>query len=620
MFTTLRLDQLGPSPFNPRVTFARGPLTELAADIHRHGVLLPILVSEDLVDRANGTYPVVAGERRRRAIELLNKAGRWPDDRPIPCRLISGDAATLRTIALVENLQREDLDPVEEAHGFAALRDIKDGDWTTESIATAISKTQRHVQLRLELLTKLTPQTRKALQDGAISLAQARELTAADKSRQGNIVAEVKRGQCPDAAAVRAAVAGARIPVAGAIFDPAKVKVPTWTDPDDGEVYFSDRKKFRAAQHTAAEAEVERLSKTWAWAELVDHHQPWDYTRSADKKKAGAVVELDYDAAVTIHAGLVKRAPAKAKPKVEADDPAAAFTQAHLFKARRIKTLALQSAVADTPTAALRLVILALMGETQAVRIRVTDRGAENEVLAVAVAAKSDAHAKRFDKLLGAPLMGDPSLMALGTTYTVADMEKDRLIKAYNVLKKTTTDELMQMLAVLVAARFGSFNDYRGALGDRPLACEVATDLGVSVGDGFTIDEDFLATCRKPGLIEIVAALARETGAATFDAFKIKADATRVNPETLTLKSLRALILVGVADGHLKNFVPRELVFGGAAELHARKPALLGDEAPATAKAKPTKKGMAPTKKQIEAGRKTAKKKPPTKRRGMIKA
>lgn len=584
MFTTLRLDQLAPSPFNPRGTFAAGPLTELATDIHRHGVLLPILVSEDLVDRAAGVYPVVAGERRRRAIALLNKDGRWPDDRPIPCRLVGGGDATLRTISLVENLQRQDLDPVEEAHGFQALRDIKDGGWTTESIATAISKTQRHVQLRLELLTKLTPQTRKALQDGAISLAQARELTAADKSRQGDIVAEVKRGHRPDAAAVRAAVAGARLPVAGAIFDPAKVKVPTWTDPDDGEVYFSDRKKFREAQQAAAEAEVERLSKTWAWAELVDHHHPWDYTKSTDKKKAGAVVELDYDAAVTIHAGLVKRPPAKSKPKDKADDPAAAFTQAHLFKARRIKTLALQSAVADDPTTALRLVILALMGETQAVRIRVVERGAENEVLADAVKDRSDNQAKRFGKLLADPFACDPSLMGLGSM-RARQVDTKRDVKAYAVLKKTIPAELMNMLAVLVAARFGSFNDYTAALGDRPLACRVATDLGVSVGDGFTIDEDFLATCRKPQLVEIIDELLRRKKQKT----KGNDDATpalSVGAEKETAKVLRGVILAGVADGHLKNFVPRELVFGSAAELHARKPVLLSDEPPTVPKAK----------------------------------
>ncbi len=589
--TTLRLDQLAPSPFNPRVTFAPGPLTELAADIHRHGVLLPILVSEDLVDRANGVYPVVAGERRRRAIELLNKAGRWPDDRPIPCSLVAGDDATLLTISLVENLQREDLDPVEEAHGFQALCDMKDGDWTTESIAAAISKTQRHVQLRLELLTKLTPQTRLALQGGAISLAQARELTAADKSKQANIVAEIKHGYRPDAAAVRSAVAGARIPVGRAIFDTAKVKVPTWTDPDDGQTYFTDRKKFREAQHTAAEAEVETLSKTWAWAELVDYHQPWNYTKSANKKKAGGVIELDGGGAVTIHTGLVKRPPAKSKPKDKPDDPADAFTQAHLFKARRLKTLALQSAVADDPTTALRLVILALMGETQGVRIRVVERGSENEVLAPAVKDKSDAQAKRFGKLLANSFACDPSLMGLGHMHMHAEDDPNRDVKAYAVLKKTGPDDLMDILAVLVAARFGSFNDYTAALGDRPLACRIAKSLGVGVGDGFTIDEDFLATCRKPGLIEIVDVLAREAGAATLDALKNKADATRVNPETLTLKSLRALILAGVADGHLKHHVPRELVFGSAAELHARKgpPA----EAPPTAKAKPKAKPKA---------------------------
>lgn len=150
----LRHDQITPNPDNDRKDWdseeAVADLSALADDIATNGLL------QNLVVRAadgDGLHILTGGERRWRAIGLLRERGDWPDDRLIPARLLDADEAGQRIAALSENLQRRNLNPIEEAHGFRGLIDVG---LKTADIAGCVGMTVRHVQMRLQLLEDLS--------------------------------------------------------------------------------------------------------------------------------------------------------------------------------------------------------------------------------------------------------------------------------------------------------------------------------------------------------------------------------------------------------------------------------------------------------------------------------
>lgn len=158
------VDRVRPNPNQPRKTFDPATLEELKASIEEHGVLVPILVRE-LPDG----YELIAGERRWRASAAAQRHTIPAIVRP------STDLQSLE-VAIIENLQREDLNPLEEAAGMAQL--IEAHDFTQEQVAQRLGKSRPAVTNALRLLT--LPEAIKALlADGQLSAAHARTLLAA---------------------------------------------------------------------------------------------------------------------------------------------------------------------------------------------------------------------------------------------------------------------------------------------------------------------------------------------------------------------------------------------------------------------------------------------------------
>jgi ParB family chromosome partitioning protein len=188
--TLLRIDQLRRSPLNPRKEFDDAALDQLADDIKTNGVLQNLVVRR-IVTRiaADGTrhyvpdqFEIVAGERRARAIVRLHELKLWPDDGLVPCRIIEIDDKQHRVLALIENLQRVDLSPFEEATAFADLL-ATDANLSTAAIAQKINRSQRYVQQRLALL-KLIPMARELLTTNRLSIEAARRLCSLSAEEQ----------------------------------------------------------------------------------------------------------------------------------------------------------------------------------------------------------------------------------------------------------------------------------------------------------------------------------------------------------------------------------------------------------------------------------------------------
>ncbi len=158
--TTVPISKIEPRQNQPRTVFDEDALFELSASIAEHGVIQPITVRE--LD--GGYYQIIAGERRWRAARMAGLS-------EVPVYVLKADDKTAMELALVENLQREDLNPAEEARGYRAL--IDEYGLTQEEIALKIGRSRPVIANALRLLT-LPDEVIKLIEDGDLSLSLAR--------------------------------------------------------------------------------------------------------------------------------------------------------------------------------------------------------------------------------------------------------------------------------------------------------------------------------------------------------------------------------------------------------------------------------------------------------------
>ena len=160
----IRISDIEPRRDQPRKTFEREALEVLADSIAAYGVLQPIIVRENPV--AEGTYEIIAGERRWRASKMAGLT-------EIPAVIFDGDELKAAQVALIENIQREDLNPVEEAMGYGALID-KFG-LTQDQVSKQVGKSRPAIANMLRLL-ELPSEVLDMLKEGTISAGHARAL------------------------------------------------------------------------------------------------------------------------------------------------------------------------------------------------------------------------------------------------------------------------------------------------------------------------------------------------------------------------------------------------------------------------------------------------------------
>lgn len=156
------IELISRNPKNPRKNFSEAELQDLAASIRQHGIVQPVVV-RTVVD---GKYEIIAGERRWRAAQLAGLVD-------IPVIIRDVDDRTALELAIVENVQRADLNPVEEAMGYEQL--IAEHGYTQNDLGEIIGKSRSHVANSLRLL-KLPDAVRTMLFDGSLSAGHARAL------------------------------------------------------------------------------------------------------------------------------------------------------------------------------------------------------------------------------------------------------------------------------------------------------------------------------------------------------------------------------------------------------------------------------------------------------------
>ena len=176
---TLPLAQIQPGLDQPRKRFDQDSLAELADSIREHGILQPLTVRR----LSSGYYQIIAGERRWRAAK---EAGLTT----VPALIIEADDRKVMELALIENLQREDLNPVEEALGYETL--IREYGLTQDGVARRMGKSRPAVANALRLLT-LPPKARALLEEGKLSAGHARAVLAAPAPVQEALAEQIVR-------------------------------------------------------------------------------------------------------------------------------------------------------------------------------------------------------------------------------------------------------------------------------------------------------------------------------------------------------------------------------------------------------------------------------------------
>ena len=168
-YQILPLQKVEPNPDQPRQDFDEEQLQALADSIAVHGVMQPLAVREV----AGGYYQIIAGERRWRAARLAGL-------KEIPVVIMEADDKTTMELALIENLQRQDLNPVEEALGYRSL--MEEYGLTQEETAARVGKSRPAVANALRLLT-LCPQVLEMVRTGSLSAGHARAIAALKTER-----------------------------------------------------------------------------------------------------------------------------------------------------------------------------------------------------------------------------------------------------------------------------------------------------------------------------------------------------------------------------------------------------------------------------------------------------
>ncbi len=183
--SALALDQLVPGVYQPRTRMDEGALYELAESIKAQGVMQPILVRRLADGEHAGKYEIIAGERRFRASRLAGL-----DQVPVLVRDVPDESAA--AMALIENIQREDLNPLEEAQGLQRL--VREFGLTHEQAAQAVGRSRSAASNLLRLLNLAEP-VQTMLMAGDIDMGHARALLALDRATQitaGNQIAAKK--------------------------------------------------------------------------------------------------------------------------------------------------------------------------------------------------------------------------------------------------------------------------------------------------------------------------------------------------------------------------------------------------------------------------------------------
>jgi ParB family chromosome partitioning protein len=350
MITSVPFSALVAPKGNPRRSYDKKSIEGLAQSIKKDGLIHNLTV-EPL---SGGKYRVVAGQRRFLALQHLNRKGEIKRSYKVPIRMDKkASAQDLDRLATVENVQREHLDPIDEAEAFAKLL-AKGAKLEDVSVETGVSV--QTIKRRVAL-ADLVAEVKAAVRAKTVTLSVAEALTLATPEQQKAWLKDLKRSPNLDARYVRSLVLEEKPSAAIAIFALEKYQGTYTKDlfAEKDATYFDDKEQFFILQKEAVEALAEQYRRSFAWVEInADHSVSWWQYREAKKKEtAGVVIHFAPTGRVEVRKNLTRQTvdPKAINGKGQSKKPKVrpAISKATYRYANAHKTLAMQMALMENP-------------------------------------------------------------------------------------------------------------------------------------------------------------------------------------------------------------------------------------------------------------------------------
>lgn len=478
---TVKLSQLKLGP-NVRQSHDQGSIAEMANSIKVVGVLQNLLVRP-----ARRGYEVIFGGRRYKALQVLLEAGQIAKDYEVPVEVRKLDDAEAARLGLIENLFRENMEPLEEAEAF--YQAVQQG----ISVADLALKTgfgERLIRQRVTLAERLHPEVKTFLKDGELTLEQAQALTLIEPEDQVGFLEDWSFGFDPES--LRYSLGRSVLGVADAIFPLERYHGVIVEDLfGEAAAHFADQEQARGLQLGAAGELKSRLEAQGYDPVLLTqtHGIPrWQYREPKEGEgQGGAVVNLHPNTLkVETLEGVVpyhpEPAPALSLPIPQAPSatgltvvkPKPLLSRKGAANAKNLKTLALQRGlVGETGgiQVALAVAVLGLLGEGEVYLRDAPDRsGDDKDLLDPKVATVHELFAAKLPKTR----MGEGGLEL--------DVHSPDPAETFKALVGLPREELEALFTALLARRVGSWNSrysYEPSAHDSPFAVTLAEHLAV---------------------------------------------------------------------------------------------------------------------------------------------
>lgn len=268
--TEIPHDQIAPSPLNPRKTISEDYVAELAASMLAKGQLQNISVRPSSDKRAKIKYQIVFGEQRWRAIGQLVADGKLPKDTPVLARVMPIDDAEHIELAIMENQDRNEVHPLEQAEAYARLAELRavtapDAAAVTTLIAQRTGQTTRNIQLQLQVARNLTPETKQAWVDGRIGTRKMAIAIARQPAKtQAAILEAMEWEPIHTPAELANWIASDAIDCKTALFDVTAYEAAGGKyayNPETDEPLMEDKEIFLKLQGEALERKAQEISK-----------------------------------------------------------------------------------------------------------------------------------------------------------------------------------------------------------------------------------------------------------------------------------------------------------------------------------------------------------------------
>ncbi|NKB59024.1 MAG: ParB/RepB/Spo0J family partition protein [Alphaproteobacteria bacterium] len=493
---TLPLSKLRSSDNNPRKSFDPVTIEGLSQSIKTDGLLQNLVVAKP--ENRKRTYTIISGERRYRALCLLVESGNLQKDVPVPVvirrSLSEGNA---HRIATIENIQREDLPPLEEAEAVTAL--LRDG-MTLADVASQTGLSESTIKRRLAL-SGLCDEAKKALVAGEIGLAQAEALTLGSAVQQRALIEEGLDRVSPSQ--IKQWLTDEKANVAAAVFEKDGYSGTYTSDlfAADEATYFDDLEQFWHLQNKAIEdLAVKYKVEGFEPVEIMEGYgyQSWRYRPAQDDEKGGVVLQVHNSGHVEIHEGIVDLDLDRRTTEAVTDNPLAEqktrpkYSRPLREHVALHKSMAVQQALLANPRIAKEVAVVQMIagnGWRDSVSLNLHDcvnRFSVEEAQPTTFAA-IEAEARILWKALGQSLDANASDICVRLIAS-----RPNATALYEAVKKLSKPQLDRLHLLLTTLCFGQADCDELDTDENSLFNRVAADLNVDMRAHWAPDAAFL--------------------------------------------------------------------------------------------------------------------------------